>query len=223
MYLVGQIGERIQFMLGQHRQHAVFDQVQRGKLRPQIPHHLIGHTHVLAHEALKRRIDLAAADHLHHRYLQAFLEHFACIGRAHFAADVGCVRHRTGKAHQFALQKYRLGAGDVGQVPGTEPDIVGNQHVAGFQRLHRKLIQKMFDGARHRADERRNTVGGLRQRAPARIRQHTRKVIRFAHDGRERGAHQSRGGFIDDGDEARPQHLQRDSVKFHKYLFLLNN
>ena len=38
-----------------------------------------------------------------------------------------------------------------------------------------------------------------------------REVVRFAHDGRERGAHDRGRRLVDDGDQPRPQHFERYS------------
>ena len=185
MDLIGKVCQRTEFMLDQHGQHTVFNQVQRGELRPQVAHHLIRHPHILAHETLEGGVDLAAPDHLHHRYLQALLEYFTRVGRAHFAADIRRMCHRTRKTHQLAFEENWLGTGNVGQVPGAKPDVVGDQHIARLQCFSGKLREKMANGARHRADERRYAVGCLRQRAPACIGEYAGEVVGFAHDGGE--------------------------------------
>ena len=100
-----------------------------------------------------------------------------------------------------------------GRWPVPVPDVVGDEDVAGLERLERKLLEEMPDRARHGADERRHAVGRLRDRLPLRVGQHAREVVRLAHDGRERRALQRRRGLVGDRDEPRPDHLERDGVE----------
>jgi hypothetical protein len=58
--------------------------------------------------------------------LQALLEDLARLGTPDLAADIGRVRRRGAEGHQLAVLEDRFGQGDVGQVAGAQPDVVGD-------------------------------------------------------------------------------------------------
>jgi hypothetical protein len=50
------------------------------------------------------------------------------------------------KDHQAAVPEDRRHDGEVGQMPGAHLGIVGDEAIAGLQRLHRVLVEHEFEG-----------------------------------------------------------------------------
>jgi len=98
----------------------------------------------------------ASDDHLHRRDLQAFLEDLARLGTPDLAADVGRVRRGGAEGHQLAVLEDRLGQGNVGQMAGAQPDVVGDQHVARREPVGREEAQEVLYRLRQGADEARD-------------------------------------------------------------------
>jgi hypothetical protein len=97
--------------------------------------------------------------------------------------------------------------GEVEQVPGAVPRIVGQVHVAILHGLHRVFLQEEPDRGGHRVNMARRAGDGLGQH-PAREVEHAgREVAGLAHGGGEGGADQRLRLLLDDGDQPVPDHL----------------
>ena len=189
------------------------NQAETRELGVEVAHDPIRHADVFAQDPFERGIHCAALHHLHGRNLQSFLEHLAGIRRAHAAADVRRMRHGPREGDQTAIEVDRLRHRDVGQMPGAEPAIVGDEDVALMQVLWRPLLEKRANGPRRRPDEGRDAVRRLGDRASLRVGDDAGKIVGLANDRRERRPHQRGCGFIDDRDEPPPQQFQRYSVE----------
>ena len=66
------------------------------------------------------------------------------------------------------VAEHRRDHGDVEQVAGAQPGIVGDQHVAGLQRLGREFAQQRLHRARQRQVEHRHGARRVRQALAAR-------------------------------------------------------
>ena len=109
--------------------------------------------------------------------------------------------------HQPALVEGRRDDGQVVQVPGPEPGIVGDQMVAVLQRLGRELTQEMTDAFHHRIDVARRARHRLRQHPPLKVENSGRQIARFAHRRAEGGADHGLRLLFDDRDQPVPHHL----------------
>ena len=107
--------------------------------------------------ALKVATNHATLDHLDRRNRHGFVEHVARIGTetagrvtAHVVLMQG-VRH---PAEDTTLPKHRTRDLNVGLVTGTNPGIVGQEHVAGTDTdLVAEILQGPLDGQIHGAGE----------------------------------------------------------------------
>ena len=114
---------------------------------------------------------------LHDRYLEPFFEDLARLRRTDSAADVRRVRGARGEPEEIAIEEHRLRDADVGKVSGSHPRVIGDEDIAGCQRLRRELAQEVPHRARQGTDEGRDAVRRLGDGAAARIREHAREVM----------------------------------------------
>ena len=152
-----------------------------------------------------------AAVQLHRRDLDAFLVDLARTQRILGAADVADMADRADQRHQRAVAEHRRDHRDVEQMPGAEPRIVGDQHVAGLQRLRREFLQQRLHRARQVRLNTGMARGRVRERLAARIQQLAGEVLRLGDDQREGRAADGEPHLLDHGDEAAPHDLQRRS------------
>ena len=214
--LFRQRAQIIQAVFIQQIAQALFRQAVRRELGVDVAHHQVGHAHVVADEVDERPVGLAAPVHLHHRDLEALLVDLPRVGRADFPADVRQVGRAGREPDEFLPVEHRLHDVHVGQMAGPVPDVVGDEDVAGLQRLGRKRSQEMTDRYRQGADERGDAGGGLHEGVALIVSDHAREIVRLAHERRERGAHQRRRRLVHDADEPPPEHFQRDGIERHQ-------
>ena len=111
----------------------------RGDEGMHVAQHLRGVAHVLGEQREQVLVRHARAEQLHRRDLDAFLEDLARLQRVLGAADVADVPDRADEADELAIAEHRRQHRDIEQMAGAEPRIVGDQHVAGHQRLGRDI------------------------------------------------------------------------------------
>src|ERR1700716_2649051 len=114
----------------------------------QVAHDLVGNANVLAQDLLQRCVHRATLHDLHRRDLQALLEYFACVRRADATANIRRVRDRPGECDKSSIEIDRLCDGDVREMPGPEPAVIGDEDVALAQGFWWKDLKKAADGAR---------------------------------------------------------------------------
>ena len=181
-------------------------------LRVHVAQHLLGRAHVRAQE-LEHRLDRhAGLVQLEHRDEQALLEHLARIGGEPAAADVERMAAVAEQRDHTITFEDRGHDGDVVELRGGLPGVVGDQHVARAQAVDGVLGQKMMHAGGHRVDVPGRAGDRLGDHAPAPVEHAGRQVARLAHDRGERGAHQSRRLLVDHADQAVPQHLEHELV-----------
>ena len=103
--------------------------------------------------------------------------------------------------------------GDVVEVAGAEPGIVGDDDVAGLQRFGRIALQHVAQRDRRAADERRHAEGALRDGVGLGVEHHAGEIVALVDDGRERGAHQRRDDLVDERDQPVPHDAEADGVE----------
>src|SRR5471032_476260 len=96
---------------------------------------------------------------------------------------------------------------------GAEPDVVGDQHIAGGERLGREEAQEMLHRLGQRADEARDALGGLDQRLARLVGDHAGEIVAFAHQRGERRAHHRHRRLVDRRDQAPPKEFQFNGIK----------
>src|SRR5262249_35202817 len=111
---------------------------------------------------------------------------------------------------ELAIEEGGRDHGDVVEVPGALPRIVGDVGVALRHLLAGDLPDEVEHRLRHRIDMARRAGHRLSQHLALRREATGREVARLAYGGREGGAEQRHRLLLDDGDEAVPHHLQTD-------------
>ena len=177
-----------------------------------VAQHLLGIAHILAEQTEQGFVRLARFDQLHRRNLEAFLEDFARMQRILGAADVGDVADGAHEPDETASLEHRRHDGDVEEMAGAEPRIVGDEHVAGLQRLGRIAFEQGLHGARQRQVEHRHGARRMGQRLALRIEQFAGEVLRLRDHQREGGAADGEPHLLDHVDEAAPHDLERDRI-----------
>ena len=116
------------------------------------PSTIVGQAHVGADDLHERLVGPPRLVELHDRDPQPLLVDLARLGREHVAADVGRVAGRGEEGHAVVAAEDRRADGDVVELPRRLPGVVGDQHVAGPQRVERVGAQEVAHGEGHRVD-----------------------------------------------------------------------
>ena len=112
--------------------------------------------------------------------------------------------------------------GQVVQMAGTEPRVVGDVMVAGTHRRGGKLLQEMPDTFGHGIDVAGRAGDRLRHHAAVQVENAGGQVAGLAHRGREGGADHDLRLLLDDRDQAVPHDLAmdlRERVGFVRHAF----
>jgi hypothetical protein len=147
---------------------------------------------------------------LHHRDGESFLEHGAGVRREPAPADVervaGVGEHGDDAAPAEDGRRDR----DVVQLGRRLPGVVGDEDVAGPERVDGEARDEVDHPGRHRVDVARRAGDGLGDHAAAPVEHAGGEVAGLAHDRRERRAHERGGLLVDRGDQPVPQNVERD-------------
>ena len=215
--LIPHLVEAPQLVFRHEALHTALHQLIGAGLSPDVAHGLVRGAHVGADELDERLVRLARADQLGEWDVQALLEQLARFDSAHATADVGHVRRGGREGHESVAVAHSVKDGPhkrhIAHVPCPLPGIVGDQDVARSHGVGTQLAPKVAHRGRQGANERRDTSRVLRQCVAPGVREHTREVIGLVRQRRKRRADNRLGRLVDDGDEARPEHLQRDGVE----------
>ena len=139
-----------------------------------------------------------------------FLEHLAAIRPHAEAADIDDVDGVGEQPDRLAAVKARRHHGDVVQMAGGEPGIVGDVMVARLHPGERIDVEEMRHRVGHRVDVTRRAGHGLRQHAAVAVEHAGGKVAGLAHRGAERRAQHGLRLLLDDGDQPAPHDLGVD-------------
>ena len=116
---------------------------------------------------------------LHRRDLEALLVDLAGAQAVLGAADVADMADGASERHQPAVAEHRGHHRDVEQMAGAQPRIVGDQHVAGLQRLGREFLQQRLHRARQGEVEHRHGPRRVGERVAPCVEQVAGEVLRL--------------------------------------------
>jgi hypothetical protein len=184
-----------------------------GDVGHHVAHHLLWDAHVVANDLDQELVEPARLVELADRQPEALVVDLGGRGAEARAADIGQMRdaHRVG--HEAALAEHRPHHGDVVEVAGAHPGIVGDDDVAGAQRPGRKPLQHVPQRHRRAADEDRHAEGALGDRVGLGVQHHDGEVVAFVDDGGEGGAHQRRDDLVGQRDQPVPHNAEADGVE----------
>ena len=211
--LVGQRIDTLQAELVHHRQQGSPADVVAGGLRVEIAHRLVRETDVGADDLQQLLVRLAAVEELRHRDAQPLLVDLVRLTREDLTADVRRVTEVAEVADDPAFTENRRDHREVVELAGGHPGVVGDQHVAGAERLRRIGGQQVAHAGGHRVDVARGAGQRLRHHLTARVEDAAGEVLRLTHHRAERGPHQRRLLLVGDGEEPVPEHLQRHRIE----------
>ena len=190
----------------------------RGHLGVQVAGHVVGLADVGQDEAPDVGVALARPHQLADGDPQALLEAVPAAGPDAVAADVGVVDGGPEQGDQPGPAAGR-GApgwhqhGHVEELPGRLVGVVGDEHVAGLELIHRELLEHFGRADGQAVDVAGGAGHGLGHHAAPAVEHGVGQVAGFSHDGAEGGALQGPGLLADRGDQRLPQDLQLDGVE----------
>ena len=117
--------------------------------------------------------------------------------------------NRCCQRHQIPVMEHRRYHCDVEQMPGAQPRIVGNQHVARPQACRRIFLQQRLYRDRHRQVENRHGARRMGQAFAVGVEQVAGKILCFGHDQTERGAHDGVPHLLHHRHQPRPHNFER--------------
>ena len=117
-------------------------------LRFQIAHHLARQTHIGEQDFRQILIPFAGAKQAGWRDANAFFKQLSAIGGPKCTADIRRMGNGTSEAHQLSLVENRADGGEIRQMPGGEPWIIGHHAITRLPGLGREAFQKCFGGFR---------------------------------------------------------------------------
>ena len=163
--------------------------------------------HIGAHDAQQILVHAPLASERHDRNGQPLLEHLAAVRPHAEAADIDDMDRVGEQPDRLAAVKGRRDDGDVVQMPGGQPRIVGDVMVAGLHLGQRIDVEEMLHRIGHRVHVSRGAGDGLRQHAAVAVEHAGRKIAGLAHRGAERRAQHGLRLLLDDGDQTAPHDL----------------
>ena len=208
-----QRGQVVEAVLVHERQDLAPADLVAGDVGHHVADHLLGHPHVGADDLDQQLVEPALVVELADREAQALVIDLRRRRAEARAADVGQMRDAERVGDDAALAEHGPHHGDVVEVAGAEPGIVGDDDVAGLQRLGGIALQHVAQRDRRAADEHRHAEGALRDRVGLGVEHHAGEVVALVDDGGERGAHQRRDDLVDDRDQAVPHDAEADGVE----------
>ena len=130
-----QRGQVVEPVLVHERQELAPADLVAGDIGHHVADHLLGHPHVGADDLDQQLVQPALVVELADRQAQALVIHLRRRRAEARAADVGQVGDAERVGDDPALAEHRPHHGDVVEVAGADPGIVGDDHVAGLERL----------------------------------------------------------------------------------------
>ena len=152
-------------------------------------------------------VELASLDPLQDRDSHAFLVHLTGLG-AGSMADVDDVAVDEEADNDVSRRITEDGLdGDVVEVAGALPRIVGDVDVAWIDAFRTDVVDEVADRGRHRVHMAGGAGDGLGDHSALPVEHAGRQVTGLADRRREGGTDQGEGLFLDDRDEPVPHHL----------------
>ena len=163
-----------------------------------------------ADEIEERLIRRAGIEAFHDRDIEPFFENAAPF-RAHAKpANINDMRSIGEKPDNLAAAKRGRNDGQVMQMPGREPGVIGDVVITWLHAGCREFRQEVADRFCHGIHMARRTGHGLGQHASLQIKDAGGKIARFAHRGAEGSADHGLRLFFDHCDQAIPLDLALD-------------
>lgn len=203
---IPEVVERFHAMLCQELGELRFHHLATDDQSAYIGYHLVRHPDVGAKHREEQRILVAAVERLHRRDDQSlFVNLLRRAGEA--SSDIRHVRHAFGESHEPPFMEQRCDDRDVVEVSHDPPRIVGDQHVAGLERIGRVMLQHLLHRDRNRSGLGSDAdIGG--KEPSVRIEQQRAEIASFDDYFRHRGPDHGIGGFVDNGDQPVPEDFE---------------
>ena len=129
-----------------------------------VAEHLIGIAHVLRQQAKQRLVRPSLLVEFHRRDLDALLKDLPGAQGILGATDVGDMADGAHQADHISIAKDRRHHGDVEQMASAQPGIVGDERIAGSERMRGVFFQQRLHRAGQRQVEHRHGAWRMRQR-----------------------------------------------------------
>ncbi len=181
---------------------------------------LIRLTHIAADETDERLIDRAARHQLHDRDIEAFLVDGIGVRPKAAPANVDDMRGAGEKPHQSPVMERGCADGDVVQMAGPLPRIIGDVDIALMDIVPADAADEMRHRVGHGVDVARRSGDGLCQHVAMFVVDASREIAGFAHAGRKGRAHQRLRLLLDDRDQPVPHHLIGDCREAHGFTLV---
>jgi hypothetical protein len=179
-----------------------------------VARHLRRVAHVLGDDGEQVFVVHAGAGQLHRRDLQALVEDLPRAQAVARAADIGDVPDGADQRDHGAVAEHRADHCQIEQVAGAQPRIVGYEHVARPQRIHREARQQRLHRARQRQVEHRHRARRMGQRLAGRVQKFAGEILRFRDDERKRRADDGQPHLVHHGGQPAPHDFERDRIGF---------
>ena len=141
---------------------------------------------------------------------EPFLEHRTPFGSHAEAADIDDMRGIGKQPDDLALAEGGGDDGEVVQMPGRQPGIIGDVVLPGLHGVRREFLQEMPDAFGHGVHMAGRAGHGLRQHPPLQVEDACGEIAGFAHRGAEGRADHGLRLFLDHRDQAVPLDLALD-------------
>ena len=174
----------------------------------QVSHDLVGFADVVADQVQKIGVDLARVGEAHDGDEDPLLVDLVRVGTEAAAADIHDVGRAGEERHQRAVAERGRDEGEVVQVAGALPGIVGEVDVAAPHGGLADRRDEVADGFRHGVHVAGRARHGLRQHVAIGVEHASRQIARLAHGGREGRPDQCDGLFFDHRYEPVPHDLE---------------
>ena len=182
--------------------------VVAGGLGVEVAHHLVGQPHVGADHFQQDGVGFARVEQLHDGDPKPLLVDLPGLGGQDAAADVRGVAGVGEERHKPPGPEDRRGDGDVVDVSGGLPRVVGDEHVPGRQGIRGELPQEMPHGRGHGVDVARRATDRLGHHAALGVEETAGQVLALPHDGAEGGPHERVLLLVGHGQKPVPDDLE---------------
>ena len=176
----------------------------------EVAHHLDGLPHIRGHDVDQRPVDRSPLREAHDGDVESLLEDIPPVRCHPPSADVDDMAGAGEQRHDPAVAEGGRDEGEVVQMAGAFPRIVGQEHVAFLHRPDGEAFEEVPDRARHRIDMPRRAGDRLGEHPPLGVEHPRRQIARLAGRGGESGPDERLGLFLDHRDQAVPHQLQAD-------------
>ena len=203
----GQLGNVVQVELVEHGVQAAGARVVTARQRVQVADHLPGFAHVVAHDVQQVLVDHAPFSELHDGDEKPLFVNLGGVRSVTAAAHVDHVGCAGEEGDQVAVSEHRVDHGEVVQVAGALPRVVGDVRVALVDPVRADVFDEVDDRCGHGVDVAWGAGDRLGDHPALSVVDAGRQVAGFADTGAKRRAHQGQRLLLHDGNEPVPHHL----------------